>query len=138
MSDNTDDNTNTNINMINEDQLNKQTPKNKTYAETTTGNKNDNKPNLPLFSSLVPLNETLPHVFPANNPYFHTFYNYVLPQIRSFRPGNTSFDKVIDTLAIELPDQLISGWKENIDLSLFSIPAAKRKFITKNLASLLN
>ena len=113
----------------------------KTYAETTapkSKNKSTNKPNLPLFSSIVPLNESLPYTFPTNNKYFHSFYNYVFPEIRAFRPGLNTFDKTIDTLSTNLPNQLITEWKNDIDLNLFTLQSAKRKFIVKNLCSLLD
>jgi hypothetical protein len=114
---------------------------NKTYAQTVKfkgKNQSTNKPKLPLFSSIIPLNESLPHTFPTNNKYFHSFYNYVLPAIRAFRPGLITFDKTIDTLANNLPNQLIVEWKKDIDLKLFNLQSAKRKFIVKNLCSLLD
>ena len=146
---NTDDlitnvNTNTNeqdssdidIIMVNQDQQTK-----KTYAETITPknkNRSTNKPDLPLFSSIIPHNESLPYTFPNNNQYFHSFYNYVLPGIRAFKPGFTTFDKTIDILSNNLPNKLITEWKNDIDINLFTLQSAKRKFVTKNLCNLLD
>lgn len=119
-----------------QDQQNK-----KTFAQTVTSKENNrstDKPDLPLFSTIIPLNESLPHTFPTNNKYFHSFYNYVLTGIRAFRPGLSTFDKTINTLSNNLPDQLITEWKEDIDLKLFALQSAKRKFVIKNMRNLLD
>lgn len=147
---NTDDlmtNANTNTNEQSSSDIdivmdNQEPQTKKTYAETITPkNKNrstTDKPNLPLFSSIIPHNESLPYTFPNNNKYFHSFYNYILPGIRAFKPGLTTFDKTIDTLSKNLPNKLITEWKKDIDINLFNHQSAKRKFITKNLCNLLD